>query len=144
MNETSNLNNQPQPEEKEAVAQEAPAPEKNPDEMSFAELLERGSLDQRTEGDVVKGRVITIDGDQVMVDIGYKSEGIISLNEFRDESGSAHVKVGDEVEVLLESVEDDTGMIALSKEKADKMKVWDDIYKATTPTASCAARSCRA
>jgi len=69
----------------------------------------------------------------VMVDIGYKSEGQISVVEFKDEEGKISVKVGDEVDVLLESHEDENGEIVLSKEKAAKIKVWDDIsdvYKA--------------
>ena len=125
MNETGNLNNN-----QVATEQGTAAPAKSPDEMSFAELFETTSLNQHNEGDVVKGRVVAIDGDWVMVDIGYKSEGVIPLDEFRDENKAVHVKAGDEVEVLLESVEDETGMIILSKEKADKMKVWDEIYNA--------------
>ena len=130
MNEDSNLNIEPKTEEQETAVVEAAPVEKSPDEMTFAELLEKTSLDQRSEGDVVKGHIVAIDGDWVMVDIGYKSEGVIPLEEFRDETGKTHVKVGEEVEVLLESVEDETGMIILSKEKADKMKVWDEIYNA--------------
>ncbi len=125
MNETGNLNNN-----QVATEQGTAAPAKSPDEMSFAELFETTSLNQHNEGDVVKGRVVAIDGDWVMVDIGYKSEGVIPLDEFRDENKAVRVKAGDEVEVLLESVEDETGMIILSKEKADKMKVWDEIYNA--------------
>ncbi|MHA1569109.1 MAG: 30S ribosomal protein S1, partial [Alphaproteobacteria bacterium] len=100
------------------------------EEMTFAELLESSDVSTHSEGEVVKGRIIAIDGDNVVVDIGFKSEGVININEFRDENGQQEVKVGDEIEVLLESAEDELGTIILSKEKADKMKVWDEIYKA--------------
>ncbi|HPM78497.1 MAG TPA: 30S ribosomal protein S1, partial [bacterium] len=68
--------------------------------------------------------------DYVVVDIGFKSEGVIPLNEFKDVRGEAIVNIGDRVDVLLEAAEDESGLIVLSKEKADKMKVWDEIYKA--------------
>jgi small subunit ribosomal protein S1 len=64
------------------------------------------------------------------VDVGYKSEGIISIDEFKDENGNVTIKPGDLVEVLLEKTEDRDGYIVLSKEKAEKMKVWDDVERA--------------
>ena len=63
------------------------------------------------------------------MDIGYKSEGHISINEFQDKDGQVEVKVGDTVDVLLERWKEDEDTISLSKEKAAKMKVWDDIKK---------------
>ncbi len=83
-----------------------------------------------TEGEVVKGKVLQITGGEVVVDVGYKSEGIIALNEFRDEDGNITIKVGDTVEVLLEKAEDRNGYLILSREKAEKMKVWDQIEEA--------------
>jgi small subunit ribosomal protein S1 len=95
-------------------------------EESFQALYEE-SLKSIKEGEVVRGSIIQVTDDYVMVDIGYKSEGQISVAEFKDEEGKVSVKVGDEVEVLLESHEDENGEIVLSKEKAAKIKVWDDI-----------------
>ncbi|RME23536.1 MAG: S1 RNA-binding domain-containing protein, partial [Deltaproteobacteria bacterium] len=101
-------------------------------EENFASLFEESLKGKQfQEGDIVKGRVIEISGDQVVVDIGYKSEGTISLSEFEtDDSGKPKVKVGDEIDVLLESYEDEEGTIILSKEKADKLKIWDKIGEA--------------
>ena len=82
------------------------------------------------EGEVVKGKVLQIAGGEVVVDVGYKSEGIIALNEFRDETGKITIQVGDTVDVLLEKAEDRNGYLILSREKAEKMKVWDQIEEA--------------
>ncbi len=78
------------------------------------------------EGEVVKGRVVSVGPDFVLVDIGYKSEGTIHLAEFPDPSA---LKVGDELDVLIEIAEDQDGMIVLSKTKADKIKHWAKIQK---------------
>jgi len=75
-------------------------------------------------GTVLKGKVVRVFDDSVILDVGYKSEGVILLSEF-DDPGS--VDVGDEVEVLLEAVEDDAGLIVLSKRKADRIKSWERI-----------------
>lgn len=82
------------------------------------------------EGEVVSGKVLQISDGEVVVDVGYKSEGIIALNEFKDESGNITIKVGDNVDVLLEKAEDKNGYLVLSREKAEKMKVWDQIEEA--------------
>ena len=82
------------------------------------------------EGEVVSGKVLQIAGGEVVVDVGYKSEGIIALNEFRDETGNITIQVGDTVDVLLEKAEDKNGYLILSREKAEKMKVWDQIEEA--------------
>jgi len=76
------------------------------------------------EGEILKGRVVEIRGKEVLVDIGYKSEGVIPIYEFED---SAALKVGDEVEVLLESKENEHGMLVLSREKAKKTSGWESI-----------------
>ncbi len=73
---------------------------------------------------ILKGTVLTIVNDEVIVDVGYKSEGIIPLWEFSD---AQEVEEGDEIEVFLESVEDDSGLIVLSKKKADRIKSWDQL-----------------
>jgi small subunit ribosomal protein S1 len=79
------------------------------------------------EGEVIRGRVVEVRTGDVIVDIGYKSEGAIPMEEFRY---SGAPKVGDEIEVFLEAKEDSEGLIVLSKDKADKIKVWDQISKA--------------
>ncbi len=81
------------------------------------------------EGEVIRGRIVQVSDDFVMVDIGYKSEGQISIHEFKDETGKIQANVGDEIDVLLEFHDDDDGTIHLSKEKAAKIKVWDDISR---------------
>jgi small subunit ribosomal protein S1 len=83
------------------------------------------------EGKVVSGTVIQLSKDFAVVDIGYKSEGQVPIAEFVLVPGAEPaVKVGDRVEVLVESRENDTGMVVLSKEKADKMRIWDEISAA--------------
>src|SRR5580765_7776803 len=80
------------------------------------------------EGEVVRGRVVHIGSSEVLVDVGYKSEGAIPIEEFH-RHGSLP-KVGEEIEVYLEAKEDSEGLIVLSKDKADKIKVWDAITQA--------------
>ncbi len=82
---------------------------------------------QFNEGEVVTGKVIAVDKDYVLVDIGYKSEGQIDINEFKNEKGEPGVKVGDEVEVMIEYWDEDTETIVLSKDKAEKDKIWEII-----------------
>ncbi len=94
--------------------------------QEFEELFKE-SLRQPHVGDIVKGVVVQIDPDYVLVNIGYKSEGCIPLNEFLDESGELTVKVGDEVKVLFERKENVKGYVVLSKKKAEKEAIWDTI-----------------
>jgi small subunit ribosomal protein S1 len=85
---------------------------------SFADLF--AAAERRLkEGEVIRGKVLSIDDDHVQVDVGFKSEGLIDTWEFMDDDGTVLVKVGDEVDVLIEEVEDQEGRIVLSKEKAD-------------------------
>ena len=95
---------------------------------SFGRLF---TLDIRElqEGEIVKGEVVSIEGDFVTVDVGYKSEGRISTREFTGESGDIQVDVGDFIDVLVEKREDDNGIIVISKQKADKLKLWNTIEK---------------
>jgi small subunit ribosomal protein S1 len=93
----------------------------------FAESL---SQEEAREGEILRGTVIAVGKDYAIVDIGYKSEGQVPLEEFRNADGSIDVKPGDTVDVLLESRENDAGMVVLSKEKADRLKVWDEISAA--------------
>jgi small subunit ribosomal protein S1 len=92
------------------------------------EALYRQSLQDLDEGEVVRGTIVDVKGGEVLVDVGYKSEGTIPLEEFH-RSGIVP-KIGEEIEVYLEAKEDSEGLIVLSKEKADKIKVWDVITKA--------------
>ena len=96
------------------------------DADNFMQMYEE-SLKSIQEGEVVPGEIVQVDKEYVLVDIGYKSEGQISIHEFLDEQGQVSAKVGDKVEVLLERREDDEGVIRLSKEKAAKIKIWDQI-----------------
>src|SRR5271168_5372119 len=75
-------------------------------------------------GRIVSGRVVEVVGDQVVVDVGYKSEGLVALNEWEDEPPP---KAGESVEVLLEGMEDETGEIVLSRKKAHRMRAWETV-----------------
>jgi small subunit ribosomal protein S1 len=79
------------------------------------------------EGEIIKGTILEVKDDAVLVDIGYKSEGLIPLREFRTPSGEVTIKVGDVVDVYLEQKEDSEGLIVLSREKAEKIKIWDEL-----------------
>ena len=80
------------------------------------------------EGSIVKGKVLEVRNNEVTVDIGYKSEGTIAAEEFRDLS---QVKPGDEIEVTLEQIEDDEGNIILSKQKAEQQRMWDNVLSSS-------------
>ncbi|HMJ54842.1 MAG TPA: 30S ribosomal protein S1 [Polyangiaceae bacterium] len=99
---------------------------------SFAALFEASLAegDLGREGEIVVGTVVQVGRDAVIVDIGGKSEGVIPRSEFAGTSGEITVKTGDKVDVFIESRENDDGLVTLSKEKADKMKVWDEISSA--------------
>jgi small subunit ribosomal protein S1 len=105
-----------------------PIPEM-PDMESMSELYEE-SLRRVQEGEVVKGRIVSITKDYVMVDIGYKSEGQIPIHEFTTPEGEVTAQVGDDVEALMESREDEEGALMLSKSKASKIKVWEEVSAA--------------
>ncbi|MBV9874334.1 MAG: 30S ribosomal protein S1 [Verrucomicrobia bacterium] len=94
--------------------------------MTEMQELIAKSLRDFKEGSIVKGRVLEIRSREVLVDIGYKSEGVIPSSEFDDID---QVEVGDEVEVLLERLENEDGMVVLSKEKAAHKQNWDKIVK---------------
>jgi small subunit ribosomal protein S1 len=102
------------------------------DPQEYARLLDLydSSFRNIAEGEVVKGTVLKVTPSEVIVDVGYKSEGIIPIEEFIDETGQISVQPGDIVDVLLERTEDREGYVVLSREKAEKMKIWDDVEKA--------------
>ncbi len=87
------------------------------------------SFKRFAEGEVVKGHIISVDKDHVLVDIGYKSEGQIRIHEFRDETGAIKAEIGDEVEVMVEWWDDEEERVVLSKEKAANVKVWEEIKR---------------
>ncbi|HTV23813.1 MAG TPA: 30S ribosomal protein S1 [Polyangiaceae bacterium] len=95
--------------------------------MFEATINEPNSTETGAEGQIVSGLVVQLTHDAVVVDIGGKSEGVISKSQFLDAHGQLRVARGDLVDVFVESRENDDGLISLSKEKADKMKVWDEI-----------------
>lgn len=102
------------------------------DGLTFAEMFEASlqRQDAVKEGEVVLGRVIEVGKDHVLIDIGYKSEATVSLSEFTVIEGEPKVGIGDKIDVFVESREDDSGLVIVSKEKADKLRVWDDISAA--------------
>lgn len=92
--------------------------------------LFKQSIQQKAKfkpGEVVSGTILKIDEHSVLVDIGFKSEATVPIEEFYDLSHHLIVKAGDHVNLYLEELEDEHGQLKLSKEKADKMKIWDDI-----------------
>jgi small subunit ribosomal protein S1 len=99
------------------------------DQGEFAELFQ-DSLRQPQSGEIVRGVVVQIEADCVLVDIGYKSEGCIRINEFMDESGQLNVKIGDEVKVFFERGENIRGHMLLSKKKAESQVAWETIAEA--------------
>ena len=100
-----------------------------PAEETMEDLMEmyEESIKRFREGEVVNGRIIAVDKDYVLVDIGYKSEGQIRIQEFRDENGQINANLNDEIEVMVEYWDDEEERVILSKEKAAKVKVWDAI-----------------
>jgi small subunit ribosomal protein S1 len=88
------------------------------------------------EGDIIRGKVLKVIGSEVVVDIGYKSEGVLPVNEVTGYDGQITVKPGDELDVFIERLENNSGYIVLSREKAERMLVWDRIeaaFKADEP-----------
>ncbi len=98
------------------------------DPSKMLELLNQyeETVTEIREGQILRGTVIEVRDNEVLLDIGFKSEGVIPLDEF----GGAEVKVGDQYDVFLESLEDQDGLVVLSKERADFLKVWDKIKTA--------------
>src|SRR5213596_3286007 len=97
------------------------------DELETMMEMYNGTMASIEEGEIVKSRVLDIRDNMVVLDIGFKSEGTIPLEEFKD---LPDLKPGDEVEVLLEHLEDQEGAVVLSKKKADFMRVWERIREA--------------
>lgn len=98
---------------------------------SFAEMFEQSqTLRKMQPGSIVIGSVVDIRDDVVVVNAGLKSEGIIPIEQFRDENGNLEVKIGDEVDVALDAVEDGFGETRLSREKAKRASAWTSLERA--------------
>ncbi len=97
------------------------------EERSQLEALYEESFKDLEEGEIVRGRVLEITATEVLVDVGFKSEGVIPADEFPSLEG---IKPGDEIEVFLEKMENQDGLVVLSKQRADFVKVWDRVKEA--------------
>ena len=104
---------------------------RNLDSLGMDELLSLG-YDKSTiaEGEIVTGRVLKVTPSDVVIDVGYKSEGLLPVGEVTGYDGQVRVKRGDDLEVFIERLEDPSGYVILSREKAARMRVWDDIEAA--------------
>ena len=128
------MNTKPQksqenPEEVQESAAESPESESMEESMEELMSMYEESFKRFAEGEVVTGRIISVDKDHVLVDIGYKSEGQIRIHEFRDETGNIKAEIGDEIEVMVEWWDDEEERVVLSKEKAANVKVWEEIKR---------------
>lgn len=106
------------------------ASNKKPEDAEFEQLLNVAYEREKRfkPGEVVTGRVINVTNDHVLVDIGFKSEALIDIEQFdKDSEGKYQVQAGDELSVYIETLEDENGNLVLSKEKADRFKIWDEI-----------------
>ena len=136
-----NITNSTEQEEPsmEAVMDENLDQENAPEEESFGEddfdddfaaMFEESIKGKDVKvGGLVSGTVVLVSDNDVVIDIGYKSEGHIPINQFRDANGECTVAEGDEVDVFLERYEDEHGNIQLSRTKAERMKVWEEIKR---------------
>lgn len=109
------------------TAEDIEMQEYSTDEFERMLSMYEGTLKDIKEGEVVKGTVLGVSKDDVIVDVGFKSEGIIPISEF---PAPVNVKVGDEIDVYLDAIENSDGQLVLSKQKADFMRVWDEIKEA--------------
>jgi small subunit ribosomal protein S1 len=108
---------------------------------SFAELFERSqTISKLKPGSIVVGVVIDIRNDAVVINAGLKSEGVVPIEQFRNERGELEIKVGDEVKVALEALEDGFGETRLSREKAKRSLVWDELEQAHESNATVVGR----
>ena len=96
------------------------------EEFKQLEQLYSGTMGKINAGEIIKGRVVHIGDSNVAVDIGFKSEGNVSVTEFPK---IKELKIGDEIEVFLESIEDKDGQLVLSRKRADFMRIWERVVK---------------
>jgi len=111
---------------KEVVKLEDLSEEKEYSENEFDEMVKlyEETMNEFVEGEVIEGKILSITDKEVAIDIGFKSEGSIPIEEFTD---LEELKVGDDIEVFLDNIEDKEGQLVLSKKKADFMRTWDEI-----------------
>ena len=104
------------------------------DNLSYEQLVEMydDSMRHLNEGEIVSGKVIAITSNDVVVDVGYKSEGLVPIHEFTSRGDALEVSVGDDVEVLLEQTEGADGHVMLSKVKAERMRIWAQVENSFT------------
>ncbi|MDX1582473.1 MAG: 30S ribosomal protein S1, partial [Thermoanaerobaculia bacterium] len=115
-----------------------PEDEKDLESVGMEELLEMydEALTELSEGEIVRGRVMQVKPNELVVDIGYKSEGLVPIDQVTDRSGEVKYKQGDEVDVFVERLEDPSGYVLLSRDKAERVIVWDQLeesYKKEEP-----------
>lgn len=111
--------------EEEAAGGSGTSSQEKDENIGFKELYEQ-SLQSVQMGGVLNGKVVQINPDSVMVDVGWKTEGYIPAKELRDEKGNITINIGDEIEVLVDRRDQD-GNLVLSRDKAAKIKIWDDV-----------------
>lgn len=102
----------------------------NLENLGMEELLNLYTKPTLTEGEIIRGRVMKVTPSDLVIDIGYKSEGLLPISEVTGYDGEITVKRGDEMEVYIERLEDSSGYVTLSREKAARMRVWDVIEAA--------------
>ena len=120
-------------EETEQITEGEESDTSNFDDESMPDMdaLYNDSLKAFAEGEIVEGHVVNVTSDEVMIDIGFKSEGYVSISEFKtDDSGNPGVSVGDQVEVYIVRHEDADGQLVLSKQYAEEQKLWDSLTHA--------------
>ncbi len=98
------------------------------EQMEFEELVTKSFRNIR-EGEIIKGKIVAIDGDNVVLEVGFKSDGMIPKSEF---SATEELKIGNIVEIVIESKEDEEGNLVLSKKRADFLKMWEKVKNAFT------------
>ncbi|MEN6421511.1 MAG: 30S ribosomal protein S1, partial [Smithella sp.] len=124
----NNLNSTKQKEVDEKSSSKAQSTSMKEEEMDFKELYEQ-SLNQFQYGDIATGKVVQIKDDRIMVDVGWKTEGFIPIDEIKDARGNINISVGDEIDVFIDR-RDSEGNLVLSRDKASKVKIWDEIKNA--------------
>ena len=98
------------------------------EQMEFEELISKSFRNIR-EGEIIKGKIVAIDGDNVVLEVGFKSDGLIPKSEF---TATEELKIGNSVEIVIESKEDEEGNLVLSKKRADFLKMWEKVKDAFT------------
>jgi small subunit ribosomal protein S1 len=125
-NNNSNLTNKKDVDENSSSGIQAISSKE--EEMNFKDLYEQ-SLNQIQYGDIATGKIVQIKDDRVMVDVGWKTEGFIPINEVKDATGNINISVGDEIDVFVDR-RDSEGSLVLSSDKASKVRIWDEIKNA--------------